>query len=322
MTYMIRPFSPDDYPEIIKVHNAAAPEYPLSVEEMRFDDEHRDPMCKAQRWIAEQDGRVVAACEYYQNVSRYHPRKFTIEGVVHPDHQRQGIGSALYDQIITALRLFDPLSLLCVAQEDKTGSITFLKTRGFQESRRERVSRLDLAAFDPAPYAGLEEKLRSQGIEIKTFKELEDDPQRNRKLYELRWEIQQDVPALTGPPTQISYERFLESYLSGPSFIPDGYFIAIHDGHYLGLSNFWGTYGDRIIRTGLTGVRRSYRRKGIALALKLRSIACAKEQGYSTIETDNASTNKPMLAINERLGFIQQPAWIVFIKTFAATSTP
>jgi GNAT superfamily N-acetyltransferase len=316
---LIRLFTPKDYPAMLEVFNAAIPEYPLSVEEIRFEDEHADPKCRKQRWVAERGGRVVGVGEYYQRASRYHPHKFWIDGYVHPDHQGQGIGSALYDHVTAALQSLDPLALLCVVEEDKTHSLSFIKERGWQEESRTWISRLDLNTFDSTSYAGLEAKMRAQRIEIKTFNELECDPDRNRKLYDLRWAIQQDVPASGGmAPTPIDYEFFVQNYLSGPTFMPEGYFVAIQGNEYVGLSNFWGTDGRQTIRTGLTGVRRSYRRKGIALALKLRGIAYAKKQGYAMIETNNASSNRPMLAINERLGFVKQPAVIVFMKVLKA----
>lgn len=54
------------------------------------------------------------------------------------------------------------------------------------------------------------------------------------------------------------------------------------------------------------GSRRSYRRRGIAYA---------RAQGCPTIKTWNESNNHAMLAINEALGFVKQPAWIEFGKT-------
>ncbi|HEU5317585.1 MAG TPA: GNAT family N-acetyltransferase, partial [Chloroflexota bacterium] len=60
-----------------------------------------------------------------------------------------------------------------------------------------------------------------------------------------------------------------------------------------------------------------YRGKGIAMALKVRGVRYAREHGYREIRTNNDTANRPMLRINEAMGFVKQPAWIIFHKTFA-----
>jgi mycothiol synthase len=80
------------------------------------------------------------------------------------------------------------------------------------------------------------------------------------------------------------------------------------------MSQLWHSQASPDLYNGLTGVLRSHRRRGIALALKLRGIAYAKALGRPTIKTWNESNNRAMLAINEALGFVKQPAWIDFVK--------
>jgi len=52
--------------------------------------------------------------------------------------------------------------------------------------------------------------------------------------------------------------------------------------------------------------------------LKLKTIEFAQRRGYREIQTRNSDRNGPMLAINAKLGFMRQPAWISFQKVVPA----
>jgi len=65
--------------------------------------------------------------------------------------------------------------------------------------------------------------------------------------------------------------------------------------------------GIDILETGLTGVDRQYRRRGLATALKCQVIEVAQRLGARRILTSNEENN-PMFQLNLRLGFEAQPA--------------
>jgi GNAT superfamily N-acetyltransferase len=132
-------------------------------------------------------------------------------------------------------------------------------------------------------------------------------------LHALEWALDQDVPS-PEPPTPLSFETYVQSRLNNPDLVPDGWFVAVHDDAYVGLSNLWKSQAGPDLFTGLTGVVREYRRQGIALALKLRAIDYARSQGVKVVRTWNESRNRPMLGLNERLGFKRQAAWIDYVK--------
>jgi predicted GNAT superfamily acetyltransferase len=73
----------------------------------------------------------------------------------------------------------------------------------------------------------------------------------------------------------------------------------------------------QVLYQGLTGVVRSHRKRGIALALKLHGTRYAIDHGYAQIRTDNDAINAAMLGINIALGFQPRPAWIELEKLLA-----
>jgi GNAT superfamily N-acetyltransferase len=317
----LRPFEAADYPAITALYNSAYPDFPISVDKMRYMDERRDPRCQSQRWVVERAGAVIGVAEYDQRAWAYHPRRFRVDLAVDPACQLQGVGGRLFQQLLTALAPLDPLSLDAAAREDMPCRVQFLARRGFREQEREWASWLDVTGFDPRPFAGRVAAVEARGLEIKTLAELESDPDRYAKLYDLWCEVRQDVPmAHPEERTAVGFQEWLQSWRASPSLRPEAYFVAVEPGgQYVGQSDLYQAPEPGVLRTGLTAVRRAYRGQGVALALKLRAIERASSLGCRRIVTDNASTNLPMLAINARLGFVRQPAWILYRRTSSST---
>ena len=95
----------------------------------------------------------------------------------------------------------------------------------------------------------------------------------------------------------------------------DGYFLAKDGGRLVAQSTLTGSEADPdVLYQDLTAVVPEYRRRGIALALKLQTVAFARERGKREIRTWNNTRNQAMLRINEAMGFVKQPVWIVFQK--------
>lgn len=314
---LIRPFIPQDYPEIARVTCAAFPEYLAAPEDMEFQDSRRDPKCLHRRWIAENDGAAIGFGEYGQRASAYHPRRFQVDVTVQPEHQGQGFGKALYHQVMDALTAFDPLSVRTMVREDMARPLRFLTERGFSEDMRTFESRLDVAAFDPAPYADAEAQVLAQGIEFRSLRELEGTPGHTQKHYELSEELAADVPS-PEPHTPMEKEVWRRRFLENPNLLPDAYLFALDGSEYVGLTMLFGSQASEDLFTGLTAVKRTHRRQGIALALKLRAIAWAKAEGRPLIKTWNEANNQGMLGINVHLGFVRQPAWLDMVKPLTA----
>lgn len=312
----IRPFTPDDYADMVSVSNAVFPEYPDTEEDWRHEDEHMDPKCRWGRVVAEVEGRIVGLAGFAQYPGQYHPRKFHVYASVLPERQGQGIGDALASAVMDALAPHEPIQLNADTREDQLRGVQFLTRNGFEEKMRSWESRLDVAAFDPTPFLAKAQQAYDSGIVVRSYAELAEDPERERKMYELSWALTQDVPS-TDKPTKLSFEYYVTERLNHPDFLPEGCFIALDGTDFVGYSNMWHSKGSTDLYTGLTGTLRSHRRRGIAMAVKLRALAYAKEVGAPIVKTWNEQNNRAMLSINEALGFVKQPAWISYVKKLA-----
>ena len=65
----------------------------------------------------------------------------------------------------------------------------------------------------------------------------------------------------------------------------------------------------------MTAVARSHRRRGLATAIKARSLATAKQRGVRWVRTDNEETNYTW-QINQAFGFAPQPAKTLHAASF------
>lgn len=309
----IRKANPDDYPAIVRIHNSLNivwPEKPRTPQGWAEADRNRNPKHKFQRWVAVRNGEVVGFGTYGQYGIDYHPQRFYVNVEVSPAFQRQGVGAALYDQIIAALQSFDPRVLRADAFTNLPQGFLFLQKRGFYEAFRETPVHLDIAAFDPGPYTGLEARLLQKGIIIKTLREMESDPNRDRKLYDLYWEVTEDLPQEEPRIQKPDFSEWLKWGLNDPTILPDAYFIAVRGDEYVGLRELGKDPDNNVLQGGLLGVRRADRRQGIGLAMQLRGIAYARAHGYPQLKTCTAVQNYPMQALFNKLGYARDPEWL------------
>jgi GNAT superfamily N-acetyltransferase len=228
---------------------------------------------------------------------------------------------------MTLLRQRGAVAVRAWVKELDLGSHPFATRRGFVEARREWQSRLDVNAFDPSPFAGAMERATGQGIEI-TNLAVEQAVNENAlvETYHLYTTCSRDVPDIE-PYTEVSYDDFLKNVVNAPYSIGEAFLMAKakgeSNGRYVGLAWMAGSAEEPdVLYQGLTGVIPEYRGKGVAMALKLANVEAARRLGKREIRTWNDTTNRPMLRINEAMGFVKQPAEIVYLKDLANEAAP
>ena len=314
---VIRAATPADYPVLVALNKASYPEYGETEEEWRHSDKTWDhKKYFKSRVVAEDGGRVVGFGLVNHMRWAFVPTKYRIDVTVHPDHRERGHGSALYDALLDRVRERSGKTVAAAVKESMVGGVRFLTKRGFREVKRDWESRLFVEGFDFARFATAEARVAKQGIRIVTLAdEMQRDSSALQKAFELTEDCRMDIPSVD-PPTRHTFEEFRIEDIDAPGALLDAFFVAIDkDGRYLGVSNLFRSLDDpTFLWQGITGVRRDARGKGIAMALKLRTVRYAIDKGVEHIKTWNDVHNRPMLAINEAMGFVKQPAWISYEK--------
>jgi RimJ/RimL family protein N-acetyltransferase len=144
------------------------------------------------------------------------------------------------------------------------------------------------------------------GIELTT---LAARPELERAAHAIHCETRADIPGEPfQPPT---FEDWIEPIHDGERPAASIH-LALDDDVVIGICTTSIAAGDtERAHTGFSGVARTHRGRGIAPALKAQQIAWCRAAGFIELETVNHADNAPMRAINERMGFVDQPAQLM-----------
>lgn len=312
---VIRPASGGDAPAIVDLLNTVnPPEERVTLEEFQFGDTMRHPDDAFHRLLATTGGRVGAVSDAGNSQSRP-PHMFRLFIAVHTEFRRCGIGTDLEHRQREFARTHGGSELTAVIRDTDTGSRAFLQGRGYREAYRRFEMELDVSAFDWSRFAG--RRTRLGDLRLLTLEELGGSEENIRKMYELSMLLIQDVPYPDGPP-RFSFEEF-SKYFAAPGFRPEALFVLADGDAWVGTSGLLTPDG-RPAYTYFTGVRREYRGRGLATALKLATIEYARDHGIAAMRTNNDTVNYPMVAVNEKLGYRRLPARVAMKVSWPAAT--
>ncbi len=289
-----------DAPELarlVAIHNVVRPD-PAEVE--TFVDLRRQ--AEDMVWlVAVTDGHDAGAGI---GVLGWHARPQTayVELWTLPGARGRGVGSAVLAELIAWSTGRGSIAVEMLAAEDDPASLGWAGRRGFREVGRDSRLVLDLVSVE-AP-----EVRPPDGIDIVTWAER---PGIERGMYGVYVEAEPDIPGQDD--TEIwAFEQWLANDMQGVSDRPEAVFVALAGDEVVGFAKLampprWTgqAYHD------LTGVRRAWRGRGIAAALKRAQIRWAKEQGYTRLVTGNEERNEPIRRLNTRYGYRIEPGRVL-----------
>ena len=319
--YDVRHFleTEQEYADLASLLRVASPgNRPVSAGELREEDlDWPAGYLHGRVYLVSQGKGFAAVGTCYQAFWQEAPFTVHIHFDIHPEHEEAQVLSLVYAELqrLVAESGKKVKRLASRARENEGVRIQFLLEQGFQETMRSPTSVLRTDAADGTISEEAGRKIAQDGAMILTLNQLKAGvPDWKRRLRDLRWAIAQDVES-TDPFSKPTIDEFEEMVLNDPALDENAFFVALNAaGDLIGMSNLWrNDPSGKRLDTGLTGVVRSYRRRGIATALKQRTVLYAKSSGAATIETSNEE-GSAMYALNLKLGFKPGPAWLDFAK--------
>jgi mycothiol synthase len=214
--------------------------------------------------------------------------------VVVPALRRRGIGSAVLAELGGRALKAGRSELEGEVVESDLESQQYLERRGYEVVGGEKAVALDLTALEPEPAQV------PTGVEIVA---LADRPELAEALYAVGIEAAADIPGNAG---DMSFEQWRAIELDRPTRRRDLLFVAVANGEPIGYVSMDDSGRDGY--NGLTAVRRAWRRRGIATALKRTQIAAAKLAGFERLITGSEERNAPMRTLNAKLGYRPEPS--------------
>jgi GNAT superfamily N-acetyltransferase len=288
----VRPvLTDDDIDTYVAVRTRVHPDNPMPRDVVVHDHARPDNL----DLIAERDGEPVGAASA-SNFGGSPDGEYAYGTIrVVPEHRRAGIGSMLHLRVSEHARTLGKARLYVVVRDDDEGSRGYYAARGYGELGRMQDVQLDLAATDVEPAA-------PDGITI-----VPASPAHDRAAYEVALEADADIPS--GEPIRTGSFDVWQARNFDPRVSRELSFVALDDGRVVAYA-LLGRHTDDTFQHTMTGVARSARGRGIALALKQAQIAAARAAGLRYLRTQNDLGNAPMRRVNEKLGYEKLYEWV------------
>ena len=301
------------YADLATLHRPDEPDDP---EVVRHEWANPTPGMERERFLLELAGRPVGYAVHSEHVAEDDPDRngwleaWLVPGASTPERLLAAIGFIEERARAAGVRAFT-----AEFWEDREDEAAAWAAAGFHRDRLSKAWELDLVENRDRLLLLAERSvslMREIGIRCHALAD-DPDPELWRRCYEAQLEMAADIPRTEAfiPPT---FERW-NSWFTGPGDSPRWFFVARDGQKVVGSSNlhFPPTRGN--VWTGLTGVLRAYRGKGIATGVKLAILKEAILQNVPRVRTDNDETNAPMLHINEQLGYQRIPGVLSYRKT-------
>ena len=307
-----------EFIEIAKIRNLVNHDCIDHPDEDKNNWEIRDKSKIRDRLLLYENKKLIGLLYYTQGRGENNQTSF-FNILINPKYNNNGFREMLYQEMLNQVKCFECNQLYSNVYEHTNYKRyhQFLIKHNFKLVQINREYSCDIKQINTKKYQYLIKKLESEGIKFYDSKtQMLDWPNHYKKLEELHWVLDQDIPHPDGiKPTRLPFEQWEKVVLD---FYNNSYgveIIAVKNGDYIGATDIeiFPKSEPHKGWTGGLGVIREFRRKGIATILKIKAIEALLKKDITEIRTDNEENN-PMYKINEALGFEPVPFSLEYMK--------
>ncbi len=166
---------------------------------------------------------------------------------------------------------------------------------------------LHVDRFNDDAFAAVMARVTDGGITLATLEQLGNTTANQRLMYELNAECATDIPD-RGP--FFTWDEYRRARVDVSSFDPRGVVVARDGDRWVGLAATSDHRQRGFVFNEMTGVIRTYRGRGIALAMKVHGMSFPPDLRVGVVRTVHHPANEAMITLNRKLGYVDA-SWVL-----------
>ena len=294
------------------LHREAWPDDPVrSAQELRNEVELLPDFVTHRHWMAFDGDAAIGLVRARWRGGEDNQDLAVIDVGVLPDARREGIAARLVAMAARAALEADRTKMILDSDSMVPAGAEMLERWGGKKAMVVRISRLDLTSLDPV----LMDAWIARGQDVADEFELlfwqDRVPAEHRVAFAGLHDVMNSAPLedLDVEPFVLTPEQLL-AYEDARNARGISWWATVvrhkPSGEFAGFTDIVSTPHDRpVLHQGDTGVWHKYRGKGLGRWIKAAHLQRVREAVPEArwVQTGNAGTNRPMLNINEQMGF-------------------
>ena len=287
----------DHHQAVADLTNTLYDNHVYSAEQGLHESANASPPASFLFQLAYLNGQAVAFLE----CSETENKNFWLEIVVHPDFQRQGIGSSLMLEAHKHVQKFEGTQLEAQIRDDWAGHHAFYAQHGFYRSTAWVKWWLQPENFR-----------LSNNTQIKSLAELEQSIP-NDMVLELINELRLAI-IRTEPIKPYTLEMLKRDVYDAYWFRPERFWVAFDQQALVGVCWVAGFENDPTLFLEFLGIRASHRHLGIGSAFVAKMVEVCRNGKYKGIEAHTNPKETQTNSFLERRGFERKPGYVLVKK--------